>query len=211
MDISGCGNIIVSKMRMMRKPELISGYMNIYPNYNLENFHQTAKIWSFELDDKGNILPEIQAMRITDYRSDIPRRHKYDRKVLQQYGNANVPLFSVYYDDDGYERRYQYLEARYFYCYFYNILARLTQAWIKLVDLHNKGYNLNIVGYDGYPIQIPKNSSLQEILWNCYNDTTRPFGHELVLYTMLMLENDFPWERYRREHPELYLGFSMFK
>ena len=41
---------------------------------------------------------------------------------------------------------------------------------------------------------------INKALWQAYNDTSRPFGHELVLYTLLMLERkeDYPWNRYRR-------------
>ena len=62
------------------------------------------------------------------------------------------------------------------------------------------GVNLNIVGYDGYNINMD--------LWTCYNDTSRPFGHELVLYTMLIEDtiNKYPWNMFYEQHKKIYEG-----
>ena len=81
--------MIVSKFRMMKKPEYKKGYLNVFPNskhqdrkdgfgcaslspkslgpvqhtmpnlppaFNIENYHQFAKFWAFELDKNNNIL-----------------------------------------------------------------------------------------------------------------------------------------------------------
>ena len=87
------------------------------------------------------------------------------------------------------------MDCRYFYCHFYERLVTKEEDYVKLKELINNGYNLNIVGYDGY--------NVNKDLWIHYNDTKKPFGHELVLYTML-IEPDK--EKYPWEHKELYQG-----
>lgn len=225
------GSVKVTKMYMMKSPEYIEGYLNIFPNYKhqnrqdglgcmrlspkslgpvvhnmpnlpdattIENYHQFAKFWRFELDDESNILEKYKLERIKAYTAE-PVRHKYDKKTLLQYNkNINVPEFSMYYDKDGNEHRYNYLQSRYFYCHFYELLAKLEPDFTKLEKLINLGYNLNICGYDGYDIT----NNLMEH----YLDISRPFGHELVLYTMLTIDNPdyYPWNIYYNENKEIY-------
>lgn len=227
------GHIIVSKMYMMKNPEHVKGYLNVFPNYKhqnrkdgfgcmrlspkslgpvehnmpglpaattLENYHQFAKFWKFELDENNNILEKYKLSRIKAY-TDSPMRHKYDKKILKQFNNnINVPEFSMYYDKDGNEHRYTYLQCRYFYCHFYEILVQKEPDFIKLKDLIRNGYNLNIQGYDGY--------NITKDLMTHYTDTSKPFGHELVLYTLL-IENDtskYPWNVFYEENKSIYDG-----
>lgn len=214
--------VIVSKLKMMKKPDQVAGYLAIFPNFlhknrkdgfgcpslspksigpiihhmpnlppakNLENYHQFAKFWQFELDEKGAVKEEFFQKRKEAYLDDTPYRHKYDRKVLRQYGqNVNIPECSIYYDKEGLAHSYTYLESRYFYCHFYERMAPETADFKKLLKLLNNGYNLNIIGYDGYDVS---NKSLMEM----YLDSSRPFGHEIVLY-VLLTEKDtkkYPW------------------
>ncbi len=226
------GNVTVSKMYMMKNPEYHTGYLNVFPNYkhqnrrdgfgcarlspkslgpvihnmpglpdaaSIENYHQFSKFWKFELDDDGNILEKYKLVRIKGYTSE-PMRHKYDKKILEKYNNnVNIPEFSMYYDKDGNEHRYSYIESRYFYCHFYELLAKAEPDFAKLVKMKNAGYNLNICGFDGYE---PNKNDLMEN----YLDGSRPFGHELVLYTLL-IEDDpkkYPWNVYYQKHYSIY-------
>lgn len=230
------GKVLVSKLKMMQKPELIKGYINVYPNYkhqnrtdgfgcsmlspkslgpiehnmsnlptakNLENYHQFAKFWEFELDFLENgefeIKSEYLQKRIDAYLDPTPYRHKYNKKELLKYGkNINVPKFSIYYDKDCNIKTYNYLECRYFYCKFYQELASKETDFKYLQDKIKNGYNLNIVGYDGYN---PTNN-----LMEMYSDTSKPFGHEMVLYTMLVEDdtNKYPWNIYYKDNYEIY-------
>lgn len=226
------GNVKVSKLRMMKSPEYFKGYLNVFPNYkhenrkdgfgckslspksmgpvghqmpnlppakNIENYHQFAKFWKFEMDKNGNILPQYLQARIDAYNSTTPFRHKHERQTLLKYNNnVNIPEFSMYYDKDGKEHRYNYLDCRYFYCHFYEILAKEDSNFLKLKEMINNGYNLNIVGYDGFNVE---KSTLEH-----YYDTSRPFGHELVLYTLLVEEDSskYPWNIYYEKNVEKY-------
>lgn len=219
------GEVIVTKLKMMKKPEDVKGYLKIFPNYkhqsrkdgfgcsslspkslgpidhgmsnlpiakNLENYHQFAKIFSFEKDD-------VLTKRIEGYSSNIPQRHKYDRKMLLKHGkNVNIPLYSIYYDKDEKEHRYSYLECRYFYCHWYEKLAPETQDFKKLIEMINDGYNLQIIGYDGY--------NIVDTLVNHYIDISKPFGHELVLYSLLVCNNpsEYPWNIYYENNKKIY-------
>ena len=226
------GDIIITKLKMMKSPTYVEGYSMIFPNYrhqnrkdgygcmrlspkslgpvvhnmpnlpiakNLENFHQFAKFWKFELDEDGNVKEEHLNYRVEGYKSEIPMRRKYPKTEISKRNNKKMGQeFALFYDQNGNERKYTYLEARYFYCHFYERLVKKENDFKKLKKALENGFNLNLVGYDGYHVDTS--------LWECYNDVNRPFGHELVLYTLLTIENpeDYPWNRFYREYEELY-------
>ncbi len=172
---------------------------------NLENYHQGSKIFFGEVDDNNQIKKESINIRKKIYECAIPYRHKFEhpdaKRIITNIGeNKNIPLFSVYYDKHGKEYRYNYIECRYFYCHYYEILTPQTESYKKLKDLLNNGYNLQIIGYDGFEIDTTKD------LMEYYLDDTRPFGHELVLYSLLTLndKNEYPWNRYYTTHQAIY-------
>lgn len=211
------GNIILTKMKMMKSPPLINSYLNIFPNYshqnrkdgfgcaelspksmgpidtkqpklpiakNLENMHQFGKVFPSELDENKNIRKEFYITQKNGYLDPIPHRHK-----LTSNGE-NVPLFSIWIDKNGKENRISYFESRQFYCNFYERIALNTESFKYLKNKLDNGYNLNICGYDSY--------QPEKTIEECYKDITKPFGHELVLYTLLTYnENEYPWRKYK--------------
>jgi len=225
------GTVTVTKLRMMKKPELIEGFWNIFPNYmhqnrkdgygcsqlspksmgpinhgmpnlppskNLENYHQFSKFWDFELDKNGNVKKKFFQIRVDAYNDETSYRHKYDRKVLEKYGtNINIPKCSIYYDKNGSPYTYTYLQCRYFYCKFYSEIAVKLPDFLFLSKNVKKGYNINIVGYDGYTPKDPM---------EMYLDTSKPFGHEMVLYTLLIESNPskYPWNVYYEKNENIY-------
>lgn len=230
------GSVVVSKMRMMKKVEPKVGYLSVFPNYkhgnrsdglglpslspkslgpvqhrmpglleaqNLENFWQFSKAFAFEVDIEGKLLPLFEEKRKQGFKDEVPHRHKYEKKVLSKYSsNVNKPLFSVFVDKHGKERRFSYIQARYFYCKIYEELVKKEEDFGKLQELISEGYNLNLVGYDGYEVS-------DDLMWH-YLDESQPFGHELVLYTLLTREeNDYPWNVYRVEHESLYKDIDL--
>jgi len=179
----------------------------------IEIYHQGAKHWDFEFDDHGQVLKRFKELRPILYTANDPKRHKWTTKELEEFyaeredapdKNKNIPKCSIYYGKDGSEHRYGYLECRYFYCHWYERLAPLQEEYAHLEKMLNDGYNLNLVGYDGYT---PRSTSGED-LWVHYNDTSRPFGHELVLLTLLVIDDpkDYPWNRFYRENHEEYEG-----
>jgi hypothetical protein len=214
----GDGKLICSKMYMMKTPTLIDGFINVYPNYkdgsrkdglgmpslspksigpidhkqpdlpvclNLENFHQGNKVFPEEIEGK-DITHKFFKTQKEMYNDPVPHRHKTK-------GKGNVPVFSVWIDKNKKLHKLTYIESRQLYCGYYERAVKNDANYLKLLDLLKNGYNLNIVGYDGYPVT--------DDIEFYYLDSSRPFGHELVLYTLLKysLENreDYPWVKYK--------------
>lgn len=228
------GAVTLSKLKMMAGAPHIDGYQSVMPNFkhgnrkdavglsglspkslgpvnhvmpnlppsaNLENYHQHAKFWPFELDGSGSPTQEAFMARIKAYKSTSPDRHKHNKDIIKKYnnGNINIPKYSIYYDKSGNERRYSYVECRYFYCHYYELLAGVHPEFQQLRELRNNGTNLNIIGYDSYP---PIADAMK-----MYTDTSKPFGHEMVLYCMLVLDDssEFPWNQYREMYSNIYM------
>lgn len=141
---------------------------------NLENFHQGSK-W-FDVPRE-----EFEAMRLQMYRDKEPRRHNPHSQ------HKNIPKCFVWMDTDGVEHQLSYVESRQFYCWFYSKAVQTTKEFHMLQEKLASGVNLVIYGYDGY--QPDDNKILEH-----YEDASRPFGHELVLYTMLKCpKSQWPW------------------
>lgn len=160
---------------------------------NIENYHQFNKVFPCEVDDNGDPKPEFYRRQREAYLDPVPHRHKFPAKELQRMagkgGNKNAPLYTVHLTPEGEEKRYSYLECRVFYCRQYEKLALKTEAFRKLREMVDDGTNIQVVGYDGHPCAPTK-----EALLKAYRDPSQPFGHEMVLYSLLVLQpKDYPW------------------
>jgi len=228
------GQLRCQKLRMMREPELVAGFHLVFPNnkhqerrdgfgcaslspmrlgpvlhgqpglppaQNIENYHQFNKCFVFEHTD-NKPLPPFYEKRNEAYLDPVPHRHKYEAVEItrQNAGQLHAPSFSVHLDATGAERHYQYVESRFFYCVWYEKLATQQEDFQTLCDMLDRGWNLCICGYDAYDPTLD--------LYAHYCDGNRPFGHELVLYTLLSMRradrSQYPWRRYYAEHKELY-------
>lgn len=229
------GYVAVSKFRLMKDAPHIRGALSVFPNYRhgdrtdgygaaqlspmnlgpinhgsdilppsktLENYHQFAKV--FRGQEKNGIVTEAYMKeRREAYDDPVGHRHQ-PSAVPDENGNRNISLYAVHFKKDGTPQRFTYLESRWFYCYWYERLVKQTDEYKHLVSLINGGTNINIIGYDGYDVT-DKN------LWEMYNDISKPFGHELVLYALLVATT-MPWTRYQNEHRALYQPFiEMFE
>jgi hypothetical protein len=88
----------------------------------------------------------------------------------------------VWIDTEGHELHLSYIESRQIYCHYYEQFALASPDFHHLKQLLADGVNLQICGYDAYqPSGTPDTH---------YLDPSRPFGHELVLYTMSTTEPD---------------------
>jgi hypothetical protein len=207
------GTVICYHMAMMKPVTMKEGYLNIFPNFkhqlrsdglgmaslspkamgpivhcqpnlppakNLENLHQSNKTFPSEVNAQGQPTEAFYATRLAMYLDPIPHRHK------ETSGKKNVPLYSVWVMPDGQEVHLSYLESRQIYCHYYEQCAVQLPDFQKLWQLIADGYNLQICGYDAYQ---PTESLEQH-----YLDASRPFGHELVLYTLLTADSQtYPW------------------
>lgn len=232
------GDVICTKLMMMKEPDHYDGYLKVFPNFkhgnrsdgfgcpslspkslgpinhhmrfpdgtripkatNLENYHQFAKVFMGEMSKDDKISEKCLELRKLGYEDKTPYRHKFEHPNFPDVvvkGNKNIPLFSVYYNKQGEERRFTYIQSRYFYCYWYEKLVKKEEDYKKLCKLLKDGTNLQIIGYDGYPVI--------KDLYLHYLDPKRPFGHEMVLLSMLVLKKqDYPWRVYYKSNEEIY-------
>lgn len=170
----------------------------------LEQFWQNCKCFPFEVDKQGNPTPSFYSVRdrqMTEFQKN-PDRHKFPdlRARLGKHANVNIPLFHLFFDASGKERRFAYIDARPFYCCWYEHFAKDNSHFHALRKKIASGYNLMIMGYDAHPPG-------QRTPMDWFLDGSTPFGHEYVLFCMLTMDPvDYPWRRHMREHQELYDG-----
>jgi hypothetical protein len=176
---------------------------------NIENYHQFNKVWPSEVDPEGSPTEEWTKRRLEGYNDPVPHRHKFDDKQLAQErkkvkgaANKNAPLYSVHLTLQGEPRRFTYVQSRYFYCRAYASLARQSPQFAELQRMLAQGTNLMLCGYDAYTLTLP--------LYVHYHDANKPFGHELVLYALLVTQEgeELPWDRYRRENEAVYADIA---
>ena len=193
------------------------GQYNLPEAKNIENYHQFNKAFPCELTKIKCNCPrskewkhftvgeDFYKRRLEGYNDNEPHRHKFERNEIKKDTkdkNVNIPSYSIHIDKHGVERHYTYVESRYFYCKQMELLATKSQHFRSLNNLLQQGYKLEIIGYDAYRI----NAYTSNDLYVHYCDSKRPFGHEMVIMTLLTLNDsdDFPWNRYYREHQEIY-------
>lgn len=215
--VGGRGMVYCTKLKMMKKIDHREDALSVFPNYkhgnrkdglglpelspksigpinhpqpdlppalNLENFHQFNKVFPDEIVG-GVIASSFFETQRKGYLDPEPHRHK-------ENATGNVPVCSLWKLPDGTLKRLTYFESRQFYCTYYQRAVLQMESFKRLVKLLDDGYNLNIIGYDGY--------SVEQDLESCYLDISKPFGHELVLYTLLVAnEKDYPWIKYTTE------------
>ncbi len=173
------------------------------PALSIENYHQFNKVFPNEVDaDSGEPLPVFFEKQLDAYRDPEPHRHKYPRAELQRMADAganpNAPLYCYHLDDEGRAHHYSYLESRMFYCVWMERLAKRADAFAELRAMRDDGYNLQVMGYDGYAVT----RSVDEH----FADASRPFGHELVIYCLLTIDDPahYPWTRYYHAHRDRF-------
>lgn len=165
---------------------------------NIENLHQFNKVFPSEIGEDGNPTEEWYQTRSLAYQDPVPHRHKPSAKSAK--GSKNIPEYSVWETPDGEELHLSYFESRQIYCTYYERLAKKTESFATLKDLIENGTNIQIVGYDGYDLGMEVGASLKEKeqkFLRCYKDTSKPFGHELVLAALLELTpKRYPWRKF---------------
>lgn len=188
---------------------------------NIENYHQFAKVFPQEMTNEPcdcalatrgiphmKASPAFYSARTAAYADPVPHRHKFEAATIKRANKAyvqgvnavNTPMFAVQFVH-GEERHYSYVESRYFYCTQMEQLASQTAAYAQLVEYLVHGYALEIFGYDAYE----PDGVDPESLYRHYCDPSRPFGHEMVILTLLALTaDDYPWRRFARANPGLY-------
>ena len=171
---------------------------------NLRKANKTIaniKMWCFEVDVGADGKPTAAWLeqRKKGYRGGEGKRHSPSKSKSE----GNAPRFSVYYHlETNKPKIFNYIQCRLFYCVWMERLVPHTREFKRLVELIDGGTNVLICGYDGYA------DGVSLTLDGHYADPVRPFGHELVLYSLLTVKDprDYPWNRYWRDNGELYDG-----
>ncbi|KAL9647411.1 hypothetical protein ABK040_006774 [Willaertia magna] len=134
---------------------------------NLENMWQFSKVFPGEEDEKtGQPNTDFFKRRKEGWKDKKPHRHV--KKGVK-------PLYAWWKGE-----KLSYFEARKnIYCKYYAMKIVETEAYKKLVEMLKDGYNIQILGYDGYDY-LKEGKTLKD----CFSDP-RPFGHELVLCCLL--------------------------
>src|SRR6185369_4571393 len=149
----------------MRLGPVVHHQPGLPPSENIENFHQFNKVFSSEVS-RNNIKDVWYERRLHGYRDKEPHRHKLGKTKeehvraaggIETSKNANHCRFSVFKNPiTSKEERYTYVQARMFYCSFYEQLATKTADFAKLVDaVYSKKLNIAIVGYDARDVSEP--------------------------------------------------------
>jgi hypothetical protein len=142
---------------------------------NLENFWQFSKVWEGEDDTETNKPIDLFFERRKSGWEQV-KGQRHVKKGKNPNGNRNIPLYSWW---KGQKLLYQQAREA-IYCPLYAAIVKETSAYKKIDKLLEEGYNVQIIGFDGYDYE-SQNKTLAE----CFQDQTRPFGHELVLCAML--------------------------
>lgn len=164
--------MVCSELSPMSIGPIKHGQKDLPEAKNLENFYQYSKFYS-KLENKE----KFKELQIAGFNDVTPHRRKYNK--------TDIPDYFVWCDNTG-EHHLTYLEARQFYCNYYQRGIENNIQFLYLKDLMSKGYNLRICGPDAYDL---KSTSLES-----YTDTTVPRGHEFCIYEMLTnSKGDYPW------------------
>lgn len=207
------GDVIMAKMGFFKKLKNSDGFVNVFPNHkhanrtdgigmstlspmtlgpvehgqeglpnavNLENFWQQSKWFPCETEDQFN------NNRATGYLMIKPKRHKFKRGMK--------PTGWVWEPKNGERHVLHWVQSRQFYCNFYERLVKENAEFIELKKMVDDGQNIQICGYDALPDLI-KACDIEK--W--YLQGVHPFGHEAVLFTMLVEpdENKWPWRKHK--------------
>lgn len=175
---------------------VMTGETKFPVSQTLENYWQGSKVFGRDLDAGGNVGSVYALSKRLMYNNLVGKRHKYSRGMR--------PLYTIYFDKER-EVRYEYayltngnepVEARKFYCCHYAYLAKKQPQYQELLNRLKRGENLLIKGYDASLID-SQDANLQAIINRHYGDSSEPFGHEKVLFTMLCFDLELietvPW------------------
>lgn len=204
--------IAMPSLSPMRLGPFYHGQPGLLPAANLENFHQFNKVFPSEVNEKGELLQVWRERQKYGYADEIAHRHKLGSSKQEHIEKAGGNcLYSIFVHPDGKKYKYDYISSRVFYCCFYEQLAIQEPDWERLLQLVKvEKRSVIIAGYDARDMRDPLEGDYEQItgtIHGWYEDETHPFGHELVLFTMLMLEQkDYPWRLDAAELPFTIYG-----
>ncbi len=159
---------------------IVHGQPGLPPARNLENFHQGSKCFADETDE------DFAKRRIEMYNDPEPHRHKWEKypSLTPPKKTRESIRYFEWITPAGEKTKLSYIQSRQLYCNFYERMVGATPAFAALVAIARAGFSMRICGFDADPI--PPSASLTESLARAYEDESAPFGHERVLYSMIL-------------------------
>ncbi len=148
------------------------------PAHNFENLWQFSKVYSSQVDDKGNPKPEWFWWRRDGFYDEIAHRYPM--------GKGAIPLYSIYPQSAfNLTEKLGYIQARkqiYAPIYAENVAStdsyKILREQYGECNLHNK--EIILLDYDAYDHQ-----ALGMSLTDVINNPKRKMGHSFVLMMML--------------------------
>lgn len=158
---------------------------------NLENFWQSSKCYNVDLDKNGNITESFFLRRAAICADPKPHR----RAMPKSKGYPVTAYFNG--------QLFEYQRSRSIYCHLYEMLIAESPHFLKLQKMIEEGKNILILGFDGQQLDVN-----EETLQAAYENTERPFGHELVICSLLYgyrpwTEHEEDWSWLDAEIPEV--------
>jgi len=156
----------------------------------LENFYQGNKVMGHQHD----LIEDRIKDNFYDFRDNV-----YEKtKPIIRFGRI---ITNVYIDDDGDIRRYNNVQARFFYCYWYKKLVICQPAFKRVKKMVDGGHIVTINKHNLSCIDDDND------MYKKYCDPSEEFDYSLAL--CCILKGMCPWMRYYNENKDMYdpLGF----
>ncbi len=177
------GNIVLSRLAMMKNPGDIEGYRKVFPNYKHQNRKDgfgCSSLSPMKLGPVEHGQPDLPpAKNIENFhqgtkcfkeelgKDGFPsplyyenRNRFYEDEVPHRHKykgtqkNKDIPEYFYWIDKDGMGHPLSYIKSRQFYCNFYERLASKQNDFGTLLEMYKNGVNLQICGYDAYPSMV---------------------------------------------------------
>ena len=166
----------------------------------LENFYQAGKVLGHQYDSIQNSIKDI----FFEYKDNIYLKNK----PVIRFGRI---ITNVYIDGDGNIRRYNCVQAQFFYYYWYEKLVCKQQMFKHLKRMVDSGHNLIINN------QILSTIGDKDEMYKLYCTPTKPQYYDGIISfdcsvaLCCILKGMRPWMRYYQENKEIYdpLGFEL--
>ena len=207
------GNVICCQLKMMKQPNYLKGYLNVFPNFRHQNRTDgfgcaslspmsLGPVVIFNKEVAKNLENFHQGSKCFDCETDKkgePSEVFFENQASfladiiphrHKFKSANKTKYFVWKDEFEKLHKLNYIESRQFYCNLYERLASETNDFQTLKSLIKNGTNIQLCGYDGREIKDIEAEYLNQ---------SKPFGHELCLFHMLTEPDStkYIWKKYK--------------
>lgn len=217
-----CGTIIMTKLRMMKNPEYLQGYLAVFPNFKHQNRKDGFGCSSLSPKSIGPVIHRQPGLPDAKTLEDF---HQQSKCFPDEVGDDGKPLPSFYEaQKEGFlsgkaeRHKKQALKIKgnknipkFFvwidkdgeehhltYIESRQFYCNFYERAVKHLEDFKK---LKKLSRNGFNLQIFGYDSFEvgdKSMEDHYLDPSKPFGHEAVLYTMLTEKpENYPWRKYK--------------